>query len=749
MRFQFCRLLALSTLVMSFTVTACDSQKKEARQERHDEDNFFSGIESTLDLADLKNELKDGNTDFLRSFEESPFPWQQWNKDVLEKARKSQRPVFVLVGSSLGGNSLTVANEISESPKLTEILAENFVCSIADIHVHPELGILSYHLANEIGQPTNFPTLLWLSHEGSPIAWTPVVDPKGTALSRLINNAAAMVTDTWINDSDYAVKNSKRDNEQRNLRLSQELLKTNPETTPPTREEVFRSQTRHLSSLYSSNDRDLDYVGGLIPTSSLELLSLGSISNQLTEEVNQRCYEASTEVMEEILTGALRDQLNDTFFYARRTTDWSVPAFSKSLTTQARVIQALIQVGVITNRQKFIDEAVKTLTVVEKNWIETPTVFLSPTEDPDLPGKFLWNWTTLEEAIGRENLPLAMAAFGLEKNGNIPTEVDPLGKYFRLNSLHSNTTLQGLATQTGVTPQEADESLQQIKASMLEYRSKKTTLISESVYTCYDLATVTRTWTMAAVATGNQEYLEKAKSSAQKLLSDYLDDENGLFRIPPTIPARALDYSASILALNDLYQLTLDLSYLEASKKLADEALTKLKTESGLIAESASEDAVIPVAIVQPTMIFAESSLALMDQALTQLKGLTGTSDYDEFREKVNTILPLVAQSATVNHTDFLATCALGNDPLVAVLQGDANSEDGKEFLSFLNSRKHLPFLCVRAESGPSPLGKLSNLPAQVGDLSIVLTKDGKTLGQASDLESLKKLLSSILFDRN
>lgn len=741
------KLVRLLLLVVPLALTACDSKKQEARKERFGKDDFFSDAEGTLDVSELKNEMKEGATDLLKSFAGQDFPWQRWNKDLLRKAKETQVPVFVLIASSLGPESRIVVEKLTGNRDLNKLLSENFVCSAVDIHANPEIGILSYHLANEINKATNFPTLLWLSHEGSPIAWTPVDDTKTIALNRLVRNAVAMVNDTWKKDSEYAVTNSRKDNEQRNIRLTLESIDLG-ESSNRSREEVFRSQTRHLSSLYSSNDRDLDYIGGLVPTSSLELLSLGGLSNLLTEEVNQRSLKACAEVAKEVLSGALRDQLDDTFFYARRTTDWSLPYFFKSLTTQAKIVQVLIQVGVITNQQSFIDQALQTLEYLKKHWIEEGLVFIAPSSDQDLSGKFLWNWQSLEEAVGRENLPLAAAAFGVEKNGNIPSEVDPLGKYFRLNSLRFPHTPGELATQLGLSVQNVESSLASIKEKLLAHRAKNVDLFKEKQITCLDLASVTRALCSAAVVTGNPDYLDQAKTIAARLTSDYLGTDEGLFRIPGSVPARATDYASVIIALNDLYQITLDGTYLETAKKLADEAIDNLGLESGLIAENPADDAVIPVAMVSPVMIFSDSSLALIDQAFTQLKGITGTTDYDEFRSKVDTILPRLAQAATVNHTDFLTTCALGNEPLVAVVRGNFDSGEGKKILSILNSRKHLPFLCVRQDSGSPVLSKLENLPSPDREQSVVFMRNGAVLGEATDASSLTSLLSKILFER-
>lgn len=744
------KLLRLIPNFAFLALVACEGQKETLLQERFDQDNFFSGIEKTMTLADLENEMSAGETDFLRSFAEDSTPWQHWDPSILEKASKIQAPIFLLVGSSLGGESRSIGKEISESAELRALAANQFVCSVADVHAHPELGLLAFHLASEINRSTSFPTLIWMSHEGAPIAWIPISGISGRELGIVIKNAAAMVSKIWDESSEYAVINSRNDNESRQDRFN--FPNSDDNIDKISRSDVFKNQTRQLSALYSVGDRDLDFIGGLLPTSSLELLSLGSITNALTKEVNERCRRATTEVIEEIIQGALKDHLDGSYFYARRTNDWSLPSFSKSITSQAKVIHMLIQTGTITGRQDFIEEALRTLQILETEWLEKSRVQISPSGDQDTPGRFLWNWPTLEKAIGRDLVPFAAAAFSMEKDGNIPSEADPVGTFFRLNSLRSRVSIPELATQFSLSEDETQKTRDLIKAKLLDYREQKTVPYVESVMNCTDLALILRAWTAAAVVSRNPGYLEKAEILASRLSKEFIDPEKGLARLSLKsgfIPARATDYGSSAIALSELYQVTLNHEYLALSKSLIDEALDKLKCENSLVSEAPAEGRVIPLKIIQPSMIFSDSSLGLIDLAVTQLSGITGSPEYEGFRDKLTMITAPMAEKAIVNHTDFISTCARGDTSVIAVFQGSSTTEKGRILLSQLNSKKNLPFLSIRPETGASPLMPLENLPPAATEASVVLMRGNEIFGQATDSEQLEQLISKALFTRD
>jgi len=744
------QILRLTPILISLGLAACEGQKDPTRQARFDQDNFFSGIEKITPLAKPKNEMADGTTDFLRSFAKDSILWQRWNPEILKKATDRQSPIFLLIGSTLSGESRLIGQAISESLELRNLVTDQFVCSVADIHAHPELGILASHLSSEINRPTSFPTLVWMSHEGSPIYWIPINGRSERDLGVVMRNAAAMVSKLWSENSKDAVLNSRRDHESRQGRFEFPI----PEdvTGSRTRADIFKDQTRQLSALYSAGDRDLDFIGRLLPISSLELLALGSVTNVVTAEVNERCRRATTEVIEEILKGALKDHLDGSYFHARRTTDWSLPSFSKSITTQAKVIHMLIQAGATTGRQDFINEALRTLDILETEWMEKSRVQIAPIGDQNAPGKFLWNWSALEKAIGPDLIPFAAAAFSLEKDGNIPSEADPIGTLFRLNSLRSRSSIPELTTQLGLTEPETRKTLSEIKAKMLNYREQVTQLTTESVMNCTDFALVLRAWTAAAVVSKDPALLEKANTLADRLTKEFLHPEKGLARLALSsefIPARASDYGTSSIALTELYQITLNPTYLNLSKSLIDEALEKLKCDNGLVSEAPPEGRVIPLQIIQPAMIFSDSSLGLIDLAITQLKGITGSNEYDEFRSRVNLLISPMAKTTIVNHTDFISTCAYGDTPVMAVFQGDPSTGSGRNLLLKLNSKMHLPFLSIRPETGPAPLKKLEGLPALSGEASVVLIRGEEILGQVSDTDQLAQLINKALFTRD
>ena len=404
-------------LLYFFQLSSCSDEKTTEKKDV--EKNYFFDSEVPDSAIDFKNEMATGETDFLRSLSTHQIAWQKWNHEILKKAKDAQRPIFALLCSPLGSASRTVVDELNESQDLRGIISTQAVCTVIDSTVNPEMANLGYRLSAEDKKSAAFPMIIWLSHEGSPIASDPVGNISGRELKVIVSNLANVVEDLWTKSSRYTVENSRSENEKRQLRLKPNIEELK---RPITRNELFQREARQLSSLYSFGDKNLDFIGGLIPSSSIELLAIGSHSASLTREVREQSREAAKIMTLELTSGALKDHLTGSYFYARRTDDWTLPFFSKDLLSQAKVAATLMRVGNLIGDEKFTKQGLELLELLETEWLAKEISSKCPDGNADIAGAFLWDYRTLKKILNPEQLKVATIAFSLEPTGNIPLE---------------------------------------------------------------------------------------------------------------------------------------------------------------------------------------------------------------------------------------------------------------------------------------------------------------------------------------
>ncbi|MDA7888705.1 DUF255 domain-containing protein, partial [Akkermansiaceae bacterium] len=699
------RLLLL--LLFCLALNSCDDGPKPGKKDRHTKDDFFDESKKAESLDTLQNELNRGETKLLKRFAVDPIPWQKWDASILEKARARQAPIFLYIVSGLSEDSRSIAVEISERESLRDILMDKSVCAVADIQINPELGILAHHLAAEINQPAAFPTLLWMSHEGAPIAWLPISRTTGRKLEIVINSSAAMVDDIWTKDSKYAVSNSQMDNSRRQERFD------NPPVTgnEVSRNEAFLVGTRKTSALYSEIDKNIDHTGGLLPASSLELLSIGSLRTDFTSQIRKKCKTAVTEVSKQLITEALKDQLDGSYFYARRSVGWSLPVFSKNLETQTKMARFFLNGGIITKNQAMINEGRQLLDVITRDWLSKPQSFIAPLSNPDREGSFIFDQDSLKKALDENELELAKPAYSLESEGNIPGSVDPLGIYYQKNTLRRKIPLAEIAAKSGQSEEEVSQRLTQIQGKLLAHRLKITEFLSEPLISAGDFSRIIRAQVAGAQALDEPSFLTEALKNGALLRKNYSHPSDGLSRFPIDscqCPPRSKDYSLCALAALDLYQATLDPEWLQWSISIMDEALLKLSRGGQPLREVPKSESIIPLAIHNRSMIFSDSSVGTSHAIFLQLSAITGKERFTEMADLTARDLSRLSVTAPVNHSDFLISCARGDSPLVAVVHG-RDSAEGQNLLKTLNSPHFLPFINIR---GDEKIDSLKELPA-------------------------------------
>lgn len=740
--------LTASLFFFLFFLVSCENKKKkQSKEERLRRENFFADAPEPTRITAFKNELAGGHTDFTRSFSKAPIAWQKWEPSLLEKATASQKPILALVGSTLDGSSHQLATFLSEDKKIRASITDLFLCSLIDTHAFPEVALLVHQLAIENNHLPAFPAIIFLSHEGLPLSLIPL-GPLGTEkqdsnkVNSLILNAVAMTKDIWVNSSAYAVQNSRSNN-----KIRQKQIDSFPHRfiEPQDRDQVFQKATRYLSTLYRTDRRDMDFLGPFLPSSTLELLAIGSQSKLLTDETRKLCRQAIKELGLALTKEAFKDHLDGAYFFARKTEGWSLPSFSKSLSSQAKLVHTLILLGTILEEEKLIGEGLSLLTSIEKNWEARSLSIVSPMKEPQDSEKFTWKLEDLNKVLFKDELAIAVDAFSIEKNGNVPLDVDPYGDYFELNTLRRRTPLKTIAKQHGRSLIEVKESFNLISDKLLTYRERSNHYQIEKTLSLSDLALLLRAKVSRAILHGDQKNFRSANHTAEKILKNYQHPIKGATRLPHTksaLSARCIDHANCAKALLSLYQISLEQKWLSYALHFLDSAMEKFQTDIGILSEVSKHDRVVPLRQYHHSMVFGDSSLGILDLCLNRAWSITGDEKYHELLKKHHLILSPLALQQPIYHTDYLASCASGTSPILATVTGSPTHPATREFLMLLNSPKYHPYLAICAASANSPTY------SQQEDLSVTLTRGDQLIGTVRTPRDLEKLLNKLISEK-
>ncbi len=718
--------------------TSGSSKKNETGQEAQ---NFFTKPPS-INTTDLKNQMADSPSSFLRTFANDKIPWQNFNKEVFQTATKAQKPVFLLVGGAQGGFTRTTAEFINNDPNLPERFTNNFVCSVADVSLIPELAEFSFLLTTSNRMSTAFPVLLWFTPEGHPMAWQPAQKFSQKGLVKQITQIFDVTIDSWKTGNNALIRNHRDHNRLR--QLDHVAILNREQKVQVSRDEIFRILARSLGTFYDEGSGEIDNVGGLVPTHTLQLLALGGNSKRLVADVREDCLKAASSISHKLINSAIHDRLDGSYFFARQNSEWTVPSTTKNLITQADLAYTFFTVGKILEDQSILNEAMRLTKVLENDWLAKNLSTFAAQGIQTEESKFLWTIEDLKKLLTPDQLALCKKIYGLKKDGNISSFLDAQERFRNLNSLKLSAPLAKLSTQTSLPLNELQSKLSAIHQKLLEYRSANTTYDTLSNINISDIAIAQRTLLARYIHTGKPADLQTALQNGEKIMTRYSAEDQTLLRLPidtsPNLPARGIDYALTIRALLETYQATLDDKWLKHAIFLYNQADKKLRNGKSFFTEVKKDEQIFPFDIYSFTMKYGESTNGVMDYNISRLAALTDDEKVDELERIMPRKLVPGRSSFAVPMADFVISCAIGEKPIIAVISGDPTSDLNTQLLRTLNSPKFGPYIVIRPKSSDL-LTKITS-PTTPG---VTLIQDNKTLNTTNNPAQLKSLLEKLI----
>jgi uncharacterized protein YyaL (SSP411 family) len=596
----------------------------------------------------------------------SPIRWQPWTADTLERARDARRLVLCVIAIPQQPAFVNVIKALESDPDHLRALNEEYVPVLVDADAARELGIITSDLCAEINKLLNLPLFVWMTHEANPVAWLPMSSQEVSKTGELFNQSHNMVLQIWRDDPAYVIHNSRKDNDNRRsrieMRVSNKVISTDPAR------DLLRA-LRQLTSLYDPLTRYLDEAGGLLPTSTLELLAAASVHPGLPEDLRETCLITTRELTKDLLDSAMFDPLDGGVFSARAKASWSLPKFTKNCIATARMIFALSEVYRATGDRRVIEQAMRLIAHVEEYFATPDGLFAIGFVVPTPPEAWMWGVEDVRELLGPDDAGWWIQATGMKGLGNLPSEVDPRREFFRANTLSLTQHPAENAVAIGINAEEFNERFESARRILLEARNQRLGRIQrdESPHAQATLRMVSA-YAAAFSATGEESCREKAVELLERARATFSDGSQlRMFAstVPPSVGAgRNFLYALAMQAAMDVAAITGDEKWLIWSEDLATTA-AELFTGDNLLKECPESAELIQLPITDLVMLFDDSSAGLISMAEGRLAAIE--RPLVESFSMLATPLPGYAREAPLLHTDLLMAALVRHYRITAV----------------------------------------------------------------------------------
>ncbi len=653
------------------------------------------------------NCLIDATSPYLLQHAHNPVEWYPFGEKALARARAEDKPIFLSIGYAACHWCHVMERESFENAGIAARLNRDFVCIKVDREERPDLDEIYMAAVVAMTGAGGWPMSLFLTPDLQPFYGGTYYPPEDYYGRPGFRRVLASVAEAWAQRRDAVLSGAAELAAHVRNRLGSGPLPR--ATAQPLDASLMDDAVRELERNYDDASGGWGAAPKFPSSASIELLLRDARRTGSAQAVDRVVH-----TLDHMARGGLYDQLGGGFHRYSTDGKWLVPHFEKMLYDNAQLAVACLEAAQVTGMPLFRRVAAETLDYVLRDLCGSKGEFLS-SEDADSEGQegrfYLWTQAELLDALGPDDGPIFIRAYGVERDGNFSSR-EPY--HAGQNILHLPQPLETLAPELGIA---ADA----LETRMAACRERLRALRDMRVRPGLDDKAVAA-WNglmISACCRGAQvletpRYAGAAVRAGHFLINDMFCDGMLLrsWRAGRGAgPGYLDDYACAANACVDLYETTFDPPWIKHAERFMDLLLEEFGDPDGPLLFHTSARHTGIIARSRPVQNGSEPSGNSM--AARALLRLSRHLDRNDWRDRATAILSSQAGLMAAAPQAFLnmlgAVDLALSDPLALVL---APGNDGPEaecaFLRVIHER-FLPHRSLTRTLGPD--GKPANLP--------------------------------------
>ena len=354
----------------------------------------------------MSNLLKNEKSPYLKQHENNPVHWFSWNKQALEKAKESKKPIFLSVGYASCHWCHVMAHESFEDKNTASVMNEKFINIKVDREERPDLDhVFQKSLAILTGTPGGWPLSMFLDENGVPFSGGTYFPPKEMFGRPSFVNVLNQVSEFYSNNRDKVIQQAS----QLKSIFGQSLKKSSV---------VGQNLIPHLDNL--TNYIDYQWGGFKGNPKFPQFYVFESFLYFYKKTKNKKFFDAVKILLNNVCSRGLYDHLLGGI--ARYSTDerWIVPHFEKMLYDNILFINLLGQFYLEEPNDYYKDKLIQTVNFISKSFKNKDNLLGSAydADSDNVEGKYyVWSDKELKKIL-ENDYDFFAKYFDISENGN-------------------------------------------------------------------------------------------------------------------------------------------------------------------------------------------------------------------------------------------------------------------------------------------------------------------------------------------
>lgn len=496
------------------------------------------------------NRLINETSPYLLQHAHNPVDWYPWCDEAFEKARSEDKPVLVSIGYSACHWCHVMEHESFEDEATAAIQNEHFVNIKVDMEERPDVDQIYMNFVQVTTGRGGWPMNVFLTPDKRPFFGGTYFPP---------NPRYGMPSWQQILLSISEAYRERRDEIEHSANEIVGELR---------RMSVVESggglSGEMLDSAFASFSRTFDATNGGFGGAPKfpQAMSLEFLLRYHHRTGDERALEMVTQTLDKMACGGIYDQLGGGFHRYAVDAIWLVPHFEKMLYDNAQLIRVYLHAYQVTGNDFYKRIAVETLEYVRREMLDESGGFYS-SQDADSEGEegkfFVWTPAEIAEILGEEDA----------RNFNDYYDVTAAGNFEGKSILNVKNSV-------------ASPPAREASTKLFAEREKRVKPFrDEKVLTAWN-GLMLAAFADAARVLNNGEYLQIAEQNAKFILTHLLATgrllrtwKDGRAKLNGYLE----DYANVTDALVELYQATGNIAYITEASRLADRMITEFWDE--------------------------------------------------------------------------------------------------------------------------------------------------------------------------
>ena len=364
------------------------------------------------------NRLTKEKSPYLLQHQHNPVDWYPWGEEAFEKARVEDKPIFLSIGYSTCHWCHVMERESFEDEQVAAFLNDHFVSIKVDREERPDVDKIYMTAVQAIAGQGGWPLSAFLTSDLKPFyggTYFPPSDVHGRpGFLNLLNGLANL----------WRGKRSEVTNSSSDLhnRLSQLCEPSTPSGAPLT-SAMLDKASEVIRNEYDPIDGGFGRAPKFPRPSQPAFLLRYGVSHNREELVNMVLH-----TCDKMAKGGMNDQIGGGFARYSVDSKWLVPHFEKMLYDNAQLVHLYLDAFLVSRKESLSKTVCETLDYVRRDMTHERGGFFSA-EDADSEGKegkfYCWTRSELKALLEPEEFACFSDYYGVTEAGNFLDHSDP------------------------------------------------------------------------------------------------------------------------------------------------------------------------------------------------------------------------------------------------------------------------------------------------------------------------------------